>query len=82
MADQTQVLTRNISLYPQEDRTVMLLDERFGFRNYSVAVRYIINEWARLAGFGNDGGDGEPRSIPAFVHSPGYPAEPYADAPQ
>lgn len=43
---------KQVTLY-DEVKIVESVDERIGSNNFSAALRYIINEWARLTNYQN-----------------------------
>jgi hypothetical protein len=48
MEEQVSVVTRNVSIYPEQDAAVQELSDRYGLSNYSAALRIIISEWKRM----------------------------------
>lgn len=45
---QTTVVTRNISLYPDQDELLAQVARDYGLASISAAVRFIIHDWQRL----------------------------------
>jgi hypothetical protein len=41
-------LPRNVSMYAEQWAVVEEVNEQFGFRNLSVALRHIINDYRRM----------------------------------
>lgn len=55
--DKSKVIPRNVSMYPEQWEVVDAIDNRYGFRNASTALRFIIEEYRRLSGHSNREGE-------------------------
>lgn len=46
--EDVKVIPRNVTMYPEQWATVDEINEYFGFRNISTALRHIVNEYRRM----------------------------------
>jgi hypothetical protein len=55
-----QATGQNVSLYDSERAMIYQVGKDYGLRSFSAALRFILNDWARLKARDNGNGDRAP----------------------